>query len=183
MRRLWFACGGVALLMIIVLRAMGRIWWCKCGTITPFCFDAWGPHNSQHLLDPYSFSHLLHGVIFFFVFNFGPMRRQAALGLLCAMLLEGGWEIFENTPFTIDRYRAGTAAVGYSGDSIVNSTGDLLSCVLGWWIARKIGLIWSVVLFLVVELGCLFWIKDNLTLNVIMILRPIDAIKRWQSGG
>ncbi|MBC7783676.1 MAG: DUF2585 family protein [Burkholderiales bacterium] len=165
----------------ITLLLMGRIWWCACGTFNPISLDAWGPHNSQHLIDPYAFSHLLHGVIFFFAFNWGAMRRRPAWGLVAAMLLESAWEVFENTPFTINRYRA-TAATFYNGDTILNSLSDLAICVLGWFIARRIGVAWSVVLFLVLEIGCLLWIRDNLTLNVINILHPFEAIKSWQSG-
>jgi hypothetical protein len=174
--------GSLSLVMILVLRGMGRIWWCACGSATPLTLQAWGPHNSQHLIDPYIFSHLLHGVIFFFLFNWGPMRAGSLWGLLCATVLEAGWEIFENTPFTIDRYRLATAAIGYSGDSVLNSLGDLLACIGGWFLARKIGLAKSIILYAVLEIGCALWIRDNLTLNVLMILHPVEAIKVWQSG-
>lgn len=165
------------------LRGMGRIWWCELGDASPVVLDAWGPHNSQHLADPYIFSHLLHGVVLFFVFNFSILRRKPLWGLVWVTALEAAWEIFENTPFTIDRYRSMTAAVGYSGDSVINSIGDLLACVGGWFLARKIGLVWSVVIYLGLEIGCLLWIKDNLTLNVIQVVYPLEFITKWQSGG
>jgi hypothetical protein len=98
------------------------------------------------------------------------------------MLVEAGWEILENSPIIIDRYRSATASLGYNGDSIVNSTGDLLSCAVGYALAQRIGWKWSIGLFVVIELVMLLMIRDNLTLNVIMLLYPIEAIKRWQGG-
>ncbi len=174
--------GLTLIVAIVTLRAMGRVWWCQLGDFSPIVLDAWGPHNSQHLIDPYVFSHFLHGVVFFFVFNWGVMRRKPLWGLLAATVLEVAWEIFENTPFTIDRYRNATAAVGYTGDSVINSLGDMLACVGGWFVARRIGLLPSILLYLVLEIGCAIWIKDNLTLNVIQILYPLEFIKKWQSG-
>lgn len=177
------AVGVVLVGSLVVLRLMGRVWWCQHGDLAPFTFEAWGPHNSQHVADPYVFSHFLHGVVFFFLFNWSVMRRKPLWGLVAAMMLEAAWEIFENTPFTINRYRAETAAVGYTGDSVINSLGDMLACLGGWFVARSVGWAWSIVIYLVLEIGCAIWIKDNLTLNVIQFTYPIEAIKRWQSGG
>ena len=103
--------------------------------------------------------------------------------LLIALAIEAGWEVLENSPLIIARYRAATAAVGYSGDSIVNSAGDVLSCALGFWLASRLRWWWSVAIFVAVELIMLALIRDNLTLNVIMLLWPLDAIRRWQAGG
>jgi hypothetical protein len=167
----------------ITLRAMGRIWWCESGDWSPIVLDAWGPHNSQHVVDPYVFSHVLHGVVLFFVFNVSVFRKRPLWGLVWVTALEATWEVFENTPYTIERYRSMTAAVGYSGDSVTNSIADLLACIGGWFLARKIGLVWSIVVYLVLEIGCAIWIRDNLTLNVIQILYPLEFIKKWQSGG
>jgi hypothetical protein len=173
---------GVAVVQIATLWLFGRIWWCACGHPTPVIIDAWGPHTSQHLADYYTFSHILHGVVFFFIFNFGVLKRKPLWGLACAAALEAAWEIFENTPFVINRYRDATAAVGYSGDSIANSAADLLAAILGWCFARYFGWRWSLFLFLVLEIGCAILIRDNLTLNVVMILHPFEFIKRWQAG-
>ncbi len=178
----WLIIIALPFVHMITLSLMGRVWWCKLGDWNPISLDAWGPHNSQHIFDPYTFSHILHGVFFFFFFNWGPMKKSPAWGLLICALLEAGWEILENSPIIIDRYRAATAAVGYLGDSVMNSTADIIFCMLGWWIARAIGLFKSILFFLVLELGCLWWIRDNLTLNVIMLIRPIEAIRNWQSG-
>jgi hypothetical protein len=99
------------------------------------------------------------------------------------MAIEAGWEVIENSPMVINRYRTATASLGYSGDSIVNTIGDVISCGLGLLLARAIGWKWSIVVFFAVELVMLWLIRDNLTLNVIMLLYPIDAIRRWQAGG
>lgn len=168
---------------VVALRASGRTWWCACRQPIPFSTQVASSHNSQHLLDPYSFSHLLHGLIFFGVLQLLAPRLAVAWRMIIALGIEAAWEIVENSPAVIERYRAATASLGYSGDSIVNSTGDVLSCVLGFWLARQLGWWKSIALFVIVEVGMLFWIRDNLTLNVIMLLHPIDAIRRWQLGG
>ena len=173
----------VMLLAVVYLRWQGRVWWCECGQLTPISLSVNSQHNSQHLLDPYSLSHLLHGVLFFGML--WPFRRHLSLPVraLIAALIEIGWEVLENSPIIIDRYRAATIALGYSGDSIVNSLGDVLSFVAGFYAARKLGLWWSIAILLVVELAMLWLMRDNLTLNVLMLLWPIDAIRNWQSAG
>jgi hypothetical protein len=180
--RHWLASGAVAVGMILTLWMMGRIWWCACRTPTPFSTDVNSAHNSQHLLDPYAFSHLLHGIIFYWGLRLIFRGRIRAWWLAIALLIEAAWEVVENSPMIIERYRAATASLGYEGDSIVNSTGDLLACLLGFVLARWIGWRGSIALFVVVELAMLAWIRDNLTLNVIMLLYPIDAIRQWQLG-
>jgi len=182
-RRAWLAVAALMLLTVAVLRAEGRIWWCACRTPTPFSTDPGSRHNSQHLLDPYSFSHLLHGLIFFGCLRLIAPRARPSATLLIALAVEAGWEVLENSPLIIARYRAATAAVGYTGDSIVNSTGDVLSCALGFWLASRLSWRWSVAIFVAVELIMLGLIRDNLTLNVVMLLYPLDAIRRWQAGG
>lgn len=181
--RYWLAAGAMVVGMVVVLRLLGRVWWCACRTPTPFSTDVHSSHNSQHLLDAYSFSHLLHGVIFFFTLRFLLPWVVPGIRLLAALAIEIGWEIVENSPMVIDRYRTATASLGYSGDSIVNSVGDVLSCLLGIYVALRLGWRWSLGLFVAVELAMLYLIRDNLTLNVLMLLWPIDAIRQWQSGG
>jgi hypothetical protein len=169
---------------VLALRLEGRVWWCACRTPIPFSTDVNSSHNSQHLLDPYSFSHLLHGIIFFWCLRLLlPGKVRPGWQLLMALAIEAGWEILENSPMIIERYRAATASLGYSGDSIVNSAGDVLSCALGFVLAQRIGWRWSLAIFVAVELTLLVLIRDNLTLNVIMLIYPIEAIKRWQIGG
>lgn len=177
---------GVAVLTVLTLftlRAMGRVWWCACRTPTPFSTDVNSMHNSQHLLDAYSFSHLLHGIIFFWVLWAVAPRLSAGGRFFIAMTVEAAWEVVENSPLVIDRYRTATAALGYSGDSIVNVLGDLASCAAGYLLARRAGWKWSAAVIVAVELVMLWLIRDNLFLNVLMLLWPIDAVRQWQSGG
>lgn len=178
----WLWIGLLLIATVVILRLQGRIWWCACRTPTPFSINVASSHNSQHLLDPYAFSHLLHGVIFFWALKLLP-RLDFGWKLLIALAIEAGWEILENSPLVIERYRAATASLGYSGDSIVNSFGDVLSCALGFVLAAWIGWRWSIALFLFIEIAMLAWIRDNLTLNVVMLLYPLESIKRWQMGG
>jgi hypothetical protein len=170
------------LLAVVYLRWQGRVWWCACGGFSPVSIAVWSPHNSQHLFDPYSLSHVLHGILFFG--GFWMMRRWLSLNVRAALAtgIEIGWELLENSPIIINRYRAATISLGYSGDSIVNSLGDVASFVLGFYLARRLGLWWSVGMILGVELAMLWLMRDNLTLNVLMLLWPIDAVRRWQSG-
>jgi hypothetical protein len=164
----------------VQLRFQGRIWWCACGGWSPWSGDTWSPHNSQHLFDAYSLSHVLHGLIFCGALTWLLPRVAIGWRLVMATVIETAWEITENTELVINRYRAVTASLDYHGDSVINSLGDILSFVLGFWLARRLGLWRSVALFVVTELGCLWWIRDNLTLNMLMLLWPIEAIKAWQ---
>lgn len=176
----------VALLVaaqIAFLAHQGRLWWCACGKFSVWASDVWSEHNSQHILDAYSFSHLLHGVIFWFAFA-RPLRRFGVWWTVAACAAaEVFWEMLENSAIIIDRYRSATAALGYTGDSIANSVSDVFCCMAGAVLARRIGWKWSLAVFVVLEVGCALWVRDNLTLNVIMLLCPSEAIKRWQLGG
>ena len=174
---------GVAAAMVLALRLMGRLWWCECGTPRAFIANPGTSHSSQHLADWYSFSHVLHGVIFYWALL--PLRKRLGVGwrLSIAAAVEAVWEVVENTPWIIDRYRNGTAAVGYVGDSIVNSTGDLGFCLAGFAVAAAVGWRWSIALFVGAEVLMLIAIRDNLTLNVVMLLWPVEAIRDWQGGG
>jgi hypothetical protein len=167
---------------VFILRWQGRVWWCECGGWVPWSGDSHGRHNSQHLFDPYTFSHVLHGVIFFgALYVFWP-KGSYAWRLVISVLVECGWELLENSSFVIERYRNTTAAVGYIGDSVFNSLADVVSCGFGFWLAGRIGLWKSLIFFVVVELVMLFAIRDNLSLNVLMMLYPLESIKTWQSG-
>lgn len=173
----------LTVIAVVYVRGLGRVWWCACGQWYPVSLNVNSMHNSQHLLDAYSLSHVLHGILFFGLL--WPLRGRINLGwrFAIAAAIEIGWEMMENSPIIIDRYRTATMALGYTGDSIVNTLGDIASFLVGFWIAKKVGLWWSVILFIVVELAMLWWMRDNLTLNVLMLLWPIDAIRQWQSGG
>lgn len=165
----------------IVLHQMGRVWWCSCGSVVPWSWDIWSSHNSQHAVDPYTFSHVLHGVLFcgalYLCRRLVPWRHA----FLIALILESGWEILENSPIIIERYRAVTISLDYFGDSIINSLSDIVACAVGFKLAERMGLIRSVIFFIAVELLMVALIRDNLILNVIMLVCPIDAIRQWQS--
>ena len=165
---------------VAILVVMGRPPICTCGSV-----EFWGevgPKQSQMLADWYSPSHIVHGFLFYAVLALlwakGPIERR----LLVALLLEAAWEIAENTPMIIDRYREATIALGYSGDSILNSASDIVMMAIGFAGARKLPVWASVVVVLALELIPLVVIRDNLTLNVIMLLAPSDAILNWQAG-
>jgi hypothetical protein len=168
---------------VIYLRWQGRVWWCACGRWNPISLHVDSMHNSQHLLDPYSLSHVLHGILFFGLLWFFRRRLTLDVRAAIAASIEIGWEMLENSPIIINRYRAATVSLGYTGDSIFNSLGDIASFVLGFYLARKLGLWWSIAIFIAVEL-LMFWaIRDNLALNILMLLWPIDAVRKWQAGG
>jgi len=159
----------------------GRPVWCKSGLA--FWSPAWNSCTSQNFLDPYSLSHVLHGVIFFWLLR--PLADRISLSwrLVAALVLAIGWELLENSPWIIERYRQDTAAFDYTGDSIVNALGDVASAVVGFVIASRFSWRVSVVLFMALELWMLWLAHDNLTLNVIMLVHPIEAIKEWQLSG
>ncbi len=175
------ALAGSTLLFIAALALMGRIAWCTCG-FGLWTMHAWASDTSQLFLDPYSFSHILHGVFFYalllLVFRKVPLHQR----LLLAVFMEFGWEILENSPLIINRYRTATAALDYTGDSILNSVGDVCSVILGFWFTARFSWKWTVALVIVIELVMLYFIRDNLTLNVLMLLYPIDAIRDWQTA-
>jgi hypothetical protein len=174
--------GGLLLLALIYLRWQGRIWWCECGHWNPVSLKVNSQHNSQHVFDAYSLSHVLHGVLFCGALWLFRGRLSLNVRAVIAAAIEIGWEVLENSPIIIDRYRAATVSLGYTGDSITNSLGDFASFMLGFYVARKVGLWWSLAVFALVELLMLWLIRDNLALNVLMLLWPIDAIRRWQGG-
>jgi len=123
---------------------------------------------------------VLHGVVFFILLKLLLPRVRPMWRLCLAIAIEAGWEVLENTNLVIERYRAATAALGYQGDTVVNSLGDILCCALGFMIARSFGWRRSAILFVVTEMVLLFWIRDGLILNIIMLIRPIQAIRAWQ---
>ena len=170
----------VVLLMIVLMRAQGRLLVCACGYFEAWTSDTCSSNNSQQLFDPYSLTHVLHGILFFWLIALLFRRMAPGWQLWLALLLESAWEVFENTRFVIERYRTATAALGYTGDTVVNSIGDLACALLGFWIARRVGLRGSIILFLLVEVILFFWIHDSLLLQLLMLIRPVEAIKSWQ---
>ena len=169
--------------MALALHLDGRIWWCKFGDARIYVNQAWNSsHTSQHLFDPYSFTHVLHGIMFFWIASLILKRAGNGWRFFAAIAAEAVWELIENSTFVIERYREDTASLDYFGDSVANSIGDVMACALGFWVASKIGKGWSLAVFIGVELVLLLWIRDSLLLNVLMLIHPIDAIKAWQAG-
>ena len=163
-----------------VLGLLGRPAICQCGTI-----DLWGqvgPQQSQMLADWYSPSHIIHGFVFYWMLRllFPAMREERRFPV--ALFIEAAWEVAENTPWIIDRYREATAALGYCGDSILNSVSDILMMAAGYWLAKRLPVWVSGVLVVALELVALVAVRDNLALNVWMLLFPTDFIRDWQAG-
>lgn len=183
-RKLWPLIALVAVLVTatLQLRNQGRSWWCSCGQAFLWAGDIWSSHNSQHLLDPYAFTHALHGFVFFWLLSWLLPGMTRLWQLSLAILLEALWEVFENTEFTIQRYRETTAALGYYGDSVANSLGDVATCGIGFLIAQSIGFRRSFLAFAVTELVLLIWIRDSLLLEILMLIYPIESLKAWQIG-
>jgi hypothetical protein len=170
-------------LAVLQLHNQGRSWWCACHQYFPWAGNIWTSHNSQHLFDPYTFTHILHGFAFVWLLALALPRVPFLWRFTIATVLEIAWEVFENTEFVINRYREATLALGYNGDSIFNSVGDILACTVGILIAQQLGFKRSAVMFVVVELVLLFWIRDSLLLEIVMLVFPIDSLKAWQTSG
>ena len=167
-----------------ILFWMDRIPYCQCGTIKLWYGGGGDSEISQHITDWYTYSHLLHGVIFYCVLWFiFRGRLSVAARLVIATLIEGAWEIFENTPFIINRYRTQTVSRDYFGDSIVNSVADILAMIVGFLLAARLPTWVTVFLLVATEVILLYLIRDNLLLNIIMLVYPMEWIKQWQSGG
>jgi hypothetical protein len=208
--------------VVVAMRFEGRVWCCDCDSPwTVWKGDVWTSHCSQHVLDPYSFTHFTHGLIFCVVLGWvaklldkwGASRATASLpseavpgdtraehGLsrkpsrgtwtfpvhwrfFASVLLASAWEVAENSPFVINRYRAATMSLDYLGDSVTNAVADVVCCGVGFWVSRRIGVRMSMALLVAIEIGLLVTTRDNLTLNVLMLVSPVESVKAWQMGG
>ena len=164
----------------VLLRLEGRLWMCSCGKLSFWVGQVCSSNNSQHFLDPYSFTHVLHGFLFFWLIAWLLPRLKPSWQLILTMVVEAAWEVLENTNFIIERYRTATAALGYNGDTVVNSLGDIACCLLGFMIARRLGLRRSLIAFAALEFVLILWIRDSLLLEILMLVVPIDVIRTWQ---
>jgi hypothetical protein len=177
----WFAVLGVLALTAAVELALGRNAICTCGYL-----DLWHPYldagNSQHIADWYTLSHIIHGFLFYLLGWLLLRARPPGERLILAVAIEAAWEMLENSPIIIDRYREATIALGYSGDSVINSVSDVAFMALGFAFARRVPVWLTIAVAIAFELIALWAIRDNLTLNVLMLLWPVEAIKAWQAA-
>ena len=178
----WAAGLAIVAGIALILWGMGRTPICTCGDIKLWHGVVHSAENSQHITDWYTPSHVIHGFIFYAVLWWLMPKASFATRLLLALGIEGAWEIVENTTATIERYRTATIALDYYGDSILNSVMDVLAMTAGFWLASVLPVGLTIALAIGAELFTGYMIRDNLTLNVIMLLYPIDAIKAWQAG-
>lgn len=181
---LWTILGFILIIFfqILVQRYQGHVWICDCGYIKLWNGAINSNQDSQHISDWYTFSHIIHGFLFFWLIKkLTKNKFSLEIYFLMAVALETGWEILENSPLIINRYRE-TASLMYYGDSILNSVCDVIFMALGFFLASRIRVWLSVTLVILLELFTLYFIRDNLTLNIIMLLHPFGFIKNWQLG-
>lgn len=167
----------------VILWSVGQPLICRCGTVKLWMGEVLSAENSQHLVDWYSPSHFIHGLLFYGLLWLVARRVPVAWRAVAAVLIESAWEILENSPIIIDRYRAATISLGYSGDSVINSLSDIGFMLLGFAFAARMPVAASILLAILLELVVGYVIRDNLTLNILMLVYPLDAVRAWQQGG
>jgi hypothetical protein len=178
----WLGILAVVAATAFELRRQGRLWMCDCGRLLPWFGEAWSRETSQHLFDPYSFTHVLHGLLFCGLLAWALPRQAWSRRLWLAVSAEALWEVVENSDFVIRRYREATAALGYTGDTVINSLGDIAACGLGFLLARRLGALRSLLLFVATEVLLLVFIRDSLLLNIVLLIYPSARLRDWQAG-
>lgn len=177
----WLVAGAFAT-QIAVLLWLGQPAFCECGFVKFWEGEIFSQGNSQHIADWYTFSHIIHGFLFYAIARYLFPKKSFPIWLLVAVIAEVSWEIFENTPMVINHYRQQALAVGYTGDSILNSVFDVLWMVLGFIIAYKVPVKVSIFIVIAMELFVLYFVRDNLTLNIINLIYPFEFLNKWQAG-
>jgi hypothetical protein len=182
--RLAYVSAGATILGLagVLELAMGRKIWGVSGQPGIWSGDINSSHNSQYLTDPYSFSHLTHGILLYGLTWLFARKMPLAGRALIAIAIEAAWEVFENTDMVIQRYRAATISLHYYGDSVMNSMCDILTCMLGFALAAVLPTRVTIVTVFVFEIGLALWIRDSLLLNIVMLIHPLGSIRAWQSG-
>lgn len=181
-RTQYLIAAGLIVATALALYAMGHPWICKCGTVKLWHFQVVSSENSQHIIDWYTPSHVIHGFLFYFLFWLIAPRASVGTRLLLAIGVEAAWEIIENTDYVIDRYREATVALDYYGDSVLNSVSDILFMVLGFVLASRLPVWLTVTIGIAFELFTGIMIRDGLALNVLMLLWPSETVLQWQNS-
>ena len=174
---------GVCAATAAIELGMGRLPFGPDGRMGLWEGNIWSSEQSQRFADPYTFSHTIHGMLFYAILWLLARRAPVEKRFIGALVMEGAWEVLENSPIIINRYREATIALGYVGDSVFNSVSDILFAALGFLFAWRVRPWVTVAAILAMEFGTALWMRDNLTLNIVMLLHPIDAIKDWQMAG
>lgn len=175
--------GGIIAVQALTLYSFGQPAICTCGYVKFWEGAVISSGNSQHLIDWYTFSHIIHGFLFYLLARYLFPSASVGARLLFALGIEAGWEIFENTPWLISHYREQALAQGYVGDSIINSVFDTLATFIGFIMAWQLPVLSIVAIAIALELYVGFMIRDNLTLNTVNLIYPFEFIKHWQAGG